>query len=124
MSTHKRIVSGTVALALLVATSMTAMPAPTQAATPIERFDAMGLTPMPEEMADKLRGEGLVSWAVLEAVKFVAKSLGNKVAAQLDAFLRSAGTPPSYSEYRQYFGTKASAILSVIPWYVKPYVVQ
>lgn len=59
MRTCKRIVSGTVALALLAATSMVVMPASAQAATPIERFDAMGLTPMPEEMASAQRGEAL-----------------------------------------------------------------
>ncbi len=54
MSTSKRIVSGVVAFALLAATSMTAIPA--GAATPIERFDAMGLTPMPDAVADAQRG--------------------------------------------------------------------
>jgi hypothetical protein len=56
MSTSKRIVSGTVALAFLISTSMTAMPTPTQAATPIERFDAMGVTPMPDALAEAERG--------------------------------------------------------------------
>lgn len=55
-------VNGTIALMLLAATSIATIPVMADVSQPpsaIERFDGMNVTPMPDELADKLRGEYL-----------------------------------------------------------------
>ncbi len=57
MHLYTRFVSALCAFALVFALGMSTV-TPANAATDLERYDALNLTPMPDELADGLRGEG------------------------------------------------------------------
>jgi len=55
MASFNRLINGLCAFALVLAFGMTSV-TPAGAATDMERYDAMNLAPMPDELADGLRG--------------------------------------------------------------------
>jgi len=77
------------------------------------------------EQMESVRGEGIVaSWAVNYAVYFVKKALGNSLGHKVGDFLTNSQTP-TYSDYRSVFGsTTTSRILSLMPYWLKPRIVQ
>ena len=57
MVSLNRLANGLCTFALMVAFGTVTI-TPAQAVTDLERYDAMNLAPMPDELADGLRGEG------------------------------------------------------------------
>ena len=121
MRTGMRITGGATALALMMSATVVATPA--LASTAVERFDAMALTPMPDDMAKAQRGAGLEAWAIQAAVTAVAKFYGTLVGNDVNMFLQRASIPTT-AEYQKHFGTMAGLILGLFPWYAKPYIVR
>ncbi len=116
-----------IALAIMFATMVTA-----QAETDLSKrthydgqaainaIDAMGLEVIPRKELEEVRGEVTPPrWLIVA----VGKALGNKTAGKLDSFLRAVETP-TYAEYKAQFGSKTAAVLALLPWYLKPTVVE
>lgn len=99
MRARTSIVSSAVALALLSSTSLTAMPA--RAATPIERFDAMNLAPMPDDVAGAERGALLA----IPTILYYAAVYGVPLTVQAAYWVSTTYKPGSLAGLRNIFRT-------------------
>lgn len=91
--------------------------------TALKIGDTLGFEIISRAELEEVRGEAISPWVISKVVPIVAKFFGNKTASKFENFLQNAETP-SFADYKEVFGSKTAAILSVIPWYLKPAIVQ
>lgn len=72
-----------------------------------------------------IRGGGLAipGWVRNSAVAIVKTGLGSVIASRLYNLL-SKDKIPSFSDYKREFGSDAAKVLALIPWYLKPLIVE
>lgn len=99
--------------------------APLAHADTTERLAGAGFVPHSSVEASGIHGEGRIdAWVVAQAVKAVKSSISSAISLQLYNFLTGVNHIPSRAEYQTYFGSRAAAILSAIPWFLRPLVAQ
>ena len=99
----------------------------TPAAAQVEGVDqsiaAVKVTPLSQTEMEEIRGQGLPAWAVRLAVRQVNKYIGSSAGRKLERLL-SGNSLPTYSEYRQAFGSKTALVLSLLPSILKPRIAE
>lgn len=109
--------------ALLAATALTTPMASADANT-AARLAGAGFVPHSSAEASQIHGEGRVpAWVVKLAVKAVKSSISSAISLKLYNLLMRDHIP-SFAEYKAVFGSKAAAVLSAIPWFLRPLVAE
>ncbi len=102
-----------------VNTSLAASPTAT-----ISTINSIG-TPLSNEAAIEVRGEGILSWAATMAVNLAVKAGIVSGSTNLWSFLSNTPSIPSITDYYREFGVSwTTAFMSVTPYWLKPHIVQ